>query len=155
MAKKKTETTKKANPSKPSVFIVTDETIEIALKYINDKLENLKNHTEIFGFKDKFVIPTNEGLAILFGISVDLMKRHVRENPRFEEVHQRLISVQKEILMSGALSGAMKEKMAQFILENNHGMSTKIDQNIAARVEVSDKDVEAKAAKILSPLKKK
>lgn len=78
--------------------------------------------------------PTKELFAIEYGASIDAFIEWSQKFPKFRNAMKKLESYQKGALMSGALSGKLRETTAIFLLKANHGMME------TSRTEITGKD---------------
>jgi hypothetical protein len=68
--------------------------------------------------------PTREGFAIEIGVDTDTLINWGNEHKEFFGALTRLDHVQKQFLLQNGLTNTYNDKIAQFLLINNHGMKS-------------------------------
>ena len=145
------------NPKGSGKNPIYNETfIDKTLEYINlckDKaytqIKTQGNKTITYENKLKVKIPTIEGLAVYLGVSKQSVYVWRNKYPEFDEVVEKLLAVQADLLINNGLSGDYNPTISKVLL-TKHGYREGMEQTVTT-VEVSKEDKE-RAQKALSEM---
>ncbi|MBR2342979.1 MAG: hypothetical protein IKA64_01850 [Clostridia bacterium] len=92
--------------------------------------------------------PTFAGFGVSIGVLIETLERWRDKYPQFKNAYALCKQIQEDRLCNGGLNRMYDPSMAKFLLQNNHGMREKSEQEINAtangafKVEISYFDEE-------------
>lgn len=82
-------------------------------------------------------LPTLEGWAIDNNICISSVYVWIKDNdkyPRFADTYAQALAIQKKKLALLGLTGQYNQRLVEFLLKNNHGMTDKTEQKVDQNV---------------------
>lgn len=115
----------------------------LAKKYLPEYADDLLKYFEERDNMDNPELPTLEGWAIDNNISVRSVYNWIKEEdkyPRFSDRYAQALAIQKKKLALLGLVGQYNQRLVEFLLKNNHGMTdkteSKVEQNVSGGVNI-------------------
>lgn len=128
---------KKGRPTGYSPAIIS-KTLEYLETCVDDIDEFHKTRGEKSDSYDRLVIvnlPTIEGLALYLKVNRSSIYEWRDKYPSFSDTLEVLMSMQKQKLITGGLSGDYNPVIAKLVLSANHSMAEKVDTDITSKGE--------------------
>lgn len=79
------------------------------------------------------LLPTVCGYAVYLGYSEQTILNWQKENPEFREAIEKLLALQKDMLICGGLSKDYDSNITRLMLSHNHQVREKTDLNIGGQ----------------------
>lgn len=90
-----------------------------------------------------FDIPTVNSFALkVLKVNPNTLTNWANKNPEFKTALDSAKEIEKQNLLVGAYSGVLNQKMVEFVLKNNFGMSDKVEQDVTYRFVQQDKTID-------------
>lgn len=105
----------------------------LSKKYKAEYADDLLNYFKEMEDMDIIELPTLEGWAISRSISIRSVNNWVHEEekyPQFADKYAQALAIQKKKLALLGLKGSYNQRLVEFLLKNNHGMSDKTEQKV-------------------------
>ena len=115
----------------------------LSKKYKPEYADDLLEYFEERDSMENPELPTLEGWAVSRKIAIRCVNNWIADEdkyPRFADKYAQALAIQKKKLALLGLTGAYNQRLVEFLLKNNHGMSdkteTKVDQSINGGITV-------------------
>lgn len=115
----------------------------LSKKYKTEYADDLLKYFEDMEGMDNPELPTLEGWAIHRSISIRSVYNWVKDEdkyPQFADKYAQALAIQKKKLALLGLVGQYNQRLVEFLLKNNHGMTdkteSKVEQNVSGGVSI-------------------